>query len=247
MGHRIYIDINCDVGEGVGNEADLLPLISSCNIACGAHAGNKETMNSVIQLAKSHQVKIGAHPSYPDRENFGRVVMDIPNQQLVDSIKEQLAVFSEAIEQQKAELHHIKPHGALYNLIADNEDMAHVFLDAIKDYKEIPVYLPYLSKIHKVAIKRGFRFYLEAFADRNYDANLRLVSRSLENAVIHNPREVLRHILKMAREEQVNTIEGNTRTIKAHTFCIHGDTPSAFKILMYLHDELPNQQVHITK
>ena len=242
-----YIDINCDVGEGVGNEAQLLPLISSCNISCGAHSGNKETMNSVIQLAKSHQVKIGAHPSYPDRENFGRVVMDIPNQQLVDSIKGQIADFLEALKQQNVELHHIKPHGALYNLIADNEDMAHVFLDAIKVYKEIPVYLPYLSKIHKVAIKRGFRFYLEAFADRNYDSDLNLVSRSLDNAVIQEPKKVLQHVLKMVNEEQVNTIDGIQRSIKAHTFCVHGDTPSALEILMYLHQELPNYKVEIRK
>ncbi|KPM33576.1 LamB/YcsF family protein [Croceitalea dokdonensis DOKDO 023] len=243
----INIDINCDVGEGLQNESALMPYISSCNIACGGHAGDLETMKRVILLAQGNQVKIGAHPGYPDRENFGRKVLDITNQELKDSIKDQLAVFAAAVKQQNAQMHHMKPHGALYNLIADEEDMAHVFLDAVEGYRETPIYLPYLSKIHKAALKRGFRFYLEAFADRNYDANLKLVSRSLDHALIQEPKKVLLHVLTIIQKEEVSTIGNIIRSIKADTICVHGDTPSALKILMYLSKELPKHQVLVSK
>lgn len=241
------IDINCDVGEGIGNEVELLPLISSCNIACGGHAGDESSIREVIRLAKLHNVKVGAHPSYPDKENFGRVIMDIPIRELKESIREQLHGFMRVLEEEQAELHHIKPHGALYNIIAEDEEMAFVFLDAIENYRHIPIYLPYLSKIHRAAIKRGFRFYLEAFADRNYNSELRLVSRSSESAVMHDPKIVFEHVLKMIKEEEVKTIEGIFRGIKAHTFCVHGDTPTALQILTYLSQELPKYQIVIRK
>lgn len=244
---KIIVDINCDVGEGVGNEIDLLPLISSCNIACGGHAGDKKSMADVIRLAMNNQVKIGAHPSYPDKENFGRVVMNISSRELILSLNEQLSIFVKILEQQKGVLNHIKPHGALYNKIAEDENLANIFLDAIENYKNIPIYLPYQSQIHQLAIKRGFKFHLEAFADRNYTSSLKLVSRSLENAVIHEPKLVLQHLVKMIREEAVDTIEGLSRKIKAHTFCVHGDTPTALQILMYLSQELPKNQIEISK
>ncbi len=244
---RIAIDINCDVGEGIGNEAKLLPLISSCNIACGGHAGDEATIKEVIQLAKMHQVKIGAHPSYPDKENFGRVVLNISSERLIESIQQQLTVFTKVLDKEDAHLHHIKSHGALYNKIAQDEALAHVFLDAIEPYKTIPLYLPYLSKIHGVAIKRGFSFFLEAFADRNYNDDLNLLPRSSAKALITKPEAVLKHILRMVKESSIQTPSGKRMEIKADTFCIHGDTSSAFEILMYLSTELPKHQVNISK
>ncbi len=244
---RIAIDINCDVGEGIGNEAKLLPLISSCNISCGGHAGDEATIKEVIQLAKMHQVKIGAHPSYPDKENFGRVVLNISSERLIESIQQQLTVFMKVLDKEDAHLHHIKPHGALYNKIAQDEALAHVFLDAIEPYKTIPLYLPYLSQIHGVAIKRGFSFFLEAFADRNYNDDLNLLPRSSAKALITKPEAVLKHILSMVKESSIQTPSGKRMEIKADTFCIHGDTSSAFEILMYLSTELPKHQVNISK
>ncbi len=241
------IDLNSDVGEGVGNETELMPLISSCNIACGGHAGDENTMSETIGLALKYHVKIGAHPSYPDRLNFGRKVMDISSQDLISSIKKQLTSFLNLLKKEGGELHHIKPHGALYNVIAKDEDLANTFLDAVEDLKEVPIYVPYLSKMHKVAIKRGFRFYLEAFADRNYHADLRLVSRVDKNALINEPKMVLEHVLNMAKNGQVKTMDGEFIKIMAHTFCVHGDTPSALKILMYLHQELPNYNIQIKR
>ena len=242
-----YIDINCDVGEGVGNEKDLLPLISSCNIACGGHAGDKDTMANTIRLAKKNRVRIGAHPGYPDKINFGRKKMEMAPEDLISSIQEQLSQFLGILKTEGGELHHIKPHGALYNGVAKDENLANIFLDAMDDFKEVPLYVPYFSKIQKVASKRGFRFFLEAFADRNYQADLKLVSRTRKDAVITKSHQVLEHLLNMAKHGQVKSLDGELMEIKAHTYCIHGDTPSALEILMYLHQELPNYNIQIKR
>lgn len=244
--NRFEIDINCDVGEGVGNEADIFPYISSCNIACGGHAGNRETMESVVCLAKKYNVKVGSHPSYPDKANFGREVMHISNQELIHSIKKQLADFDEVLQRQGVPLHHIKAHGALYNQTAKDENLANVFLDAIEDYKTIMVlYVPFNSVIAAMAKKRGFAIWFEAFADRNYNRDLSLVSRKDENALIEQPKAVLKHILPIIKKQEVLTVEEEIHKIQAKTLCVHGDTVSALKILMYLSKELHQNQVHI--
>ncbi|MBT6376853.1 MAG: lactam utilization protein LamB, partial [Flavobacterium sp.] len=120
------IDLNCDVGEGLENEHLIMPLISSCNISCAAHAGSIKTIDKVLQLAIRHKVSIGAHPSFPDRENFGRKILDISNTALQQSLQDQLTVFKERAALQNAVIHHVKPHGALYNLIAIDREKAAV-------------------------------------------------------------------------------------------------------------------------
>ncbi|MBO0329767.1 5-oxoprolinase subunit PxpA [[Muricauda] lutisoli] len=246
--HKFKIDINCDVGEGVGNEADIFPFISSCNIACGGHAGDKKTMLKVASLAKQHNIKVGSHPSYPDKANFGREVMDISDQDLIQSIKRQLLDFDEVLEQEGIPLHHIKAHGALYNQTAKDENLAKVYLDAIKDYKErVLLYVPFNSVITRIAEERGFKIWFEAFADRNYNSDLSLVSRKEENALIEAPEAVLKHILPIIKKNEVFTLNSESRKIQADTLCIHGDTVSALKILMYLSKELPKNQVEIQK
>ncbi|MFT0715504.1 5-oxoprolinase subunit PxpA [Flagellimonas lutimaris] len=245
---RFKIDINCDVGEGVGNEADIFPFISSCNIACGGHAGDKETMLKVASLAKKHYLKVGSHPSYPDKTNFGREVMDISDQDLIQSIRKQLADFDKVLKQEQVTLHHIKAHGALYNQTAKDKRLAEVYLDAIADYKEkVFLYVPFDSVIAQKAKKQGFNLWFEAFADRNYNADLSLVSRKEENALITAPEVVLKHILPIIKKGEVKSVDGNLCNIQANTLCIHGDTVSALKILMYLSKELPKNQVEIQK
>ena len=241
------IDINCDVGEGVGNEKQLLPLISSCNIACGGHAGDDETIANTIILAKKHHVKIGAHPSYPDKENFGRKALTISDSNLKRSLKHQLELFQKIIKTTNAKLHHIKAHGALYNQLAINKDLAILFLEVVQDFGRYPIYVPFNSVIEKMALEIKYPIIYEAFADRNYDGNLKLISRNQNNSIIEEPKVVLEHIKRMCLEGKVKTINGQLLPIKAETFCIHGDTPSAFKILVYLHNELPNQQLKILK
>ncbi len=240
------IDINCDVGEGVGNEPDLFPYISSCNIACGGHAGDEATMRSIAALAQPHQVKIGAHPSYPDKPNFGREVMDISNEALSASIKNQLATFDGILEEINGKLHHIKAHGALYNETAKNEELAQNYLNAISEYRtRAIVYVPYGSVIASLAKAQGFELWFEGFADRNYNPDLSLVSRKSDKALIHRPEEVLNHVLPMICENRVLTISDQLVPIEVQTLCVHGDTSSALEILMYLSTELPNHQVKI--
>ncbi|NAY90827.1 5-oxoprolinase subunit PxpA [Muricauda sp. JGD-17] len=242
------IDINCDVGEGIGNETLLFPHISSCNIACGGHAGDIESMTEVVRLAKRYEVKIGAHPSYPDKQNFGREVIKLSDSALKDSIRQQMADFERVLRREKCSLHHIKAHGALYNQTAKEVHLAKVYLEALKTYKEKTLlYVPYGSIIAKIAKDLGFSFWYEAFADRNYTEGLQLVSRKKENALIQEPDKVLKHILPMIKQNQVVTVTGNIKEIKAQTYCVHGDTVSALEILMYLSKELPNHQVQLQK
>ncbi len=239
MDNRI-IDINCDVGEGIGNEADLFPMISSCNIACGGHAGSKESIKKSLELAQKFNVRVGAHPSYPDRRNFGRVSMCITDADLIKSLNNQLKLFMTECNELGLTLHHIKPHGALYNDIAKNEHIANVFLTAILPFKNKAIlYVPYGSVIEALAKANNFNIMREAFADRNYNKDLSLVSRKHENALISNGEEVLAHLVFMRNENQVRTVNGEKIPIQADTFCIHGDTPSAFQILTYITEHLP--------
>ena len=242
------IDINCDVGEGVGNEAQLFPLISSCNIACGGHAGDASSMQRVVRLAKKFDVKVGAHPSYPDKENFGRSAMDIPSKVLIQSIQEQIADLVSILRKEDIPLHHIKAHGALYNEIAKNATLAELFLKAIAKYKkDILMYVPYASEISKKAGEQDFSIAYEAFADRNYNGDLSLVSRSHPQALIESPEAVLKHIIRIVTQHKVRTLTGKNVKILADTFCIHSDTPAAFEIVSYLSEELSNHSIRINK
>ncbi|MBQ4915404.1 5-oxoprolinase subunit PxpA [Maribacter sp. MMG018] len=245
---KFYVDINCDVGEGVENEDKLFPFISSCSIACGGHVGNKETMAATVALAKANNVKVGAHPAYPDPLNFGRVSMSISEKALVASIREQISELQDICMYKGVGLGHIKPHGALYNDIAKDESLAEVFLRAIEPYRShLFLYVPYGSKIEALAKAEGFKIKREAFADRNYNNDLSLVSRNNENALIRDPKEVLGHIGLIVKEHKVSTVSKDVKTLSADTFCVHGDTPEALQILMYLSEEMPGQHIFLKK
>ena len=233
------IDINCDLGEGFNNEHIIMPLISSCNISCGAHAGSLEIMDKVIQLARKHKVKIGAHPSFPDRDNFGRNVLDISNCDLQKSLEDQLTIFKDRALLQNATIHHVKPHGALYNLIAINSEKASVVIAAIQHvFEAVKLYVPYQSRIEEIAIQSGLEIVYEAFADRRYNEDLSLVSRTFSNALIKDKQEVLKQVQKIANKQLVTTVNFHEKKIKASTFCVHGDTKNAIEILEYLHKYL---------
>ena len=229
------IDLNCDLGEGLNNEHLLMPLISSCNIACGGHAGSVEIIDQVIDLAIQHNVKIGAHPSFADTANFGRVILDISNEELQKSLIDQLELFKVRANQQKAKVHHVKPHGALYNLIAVNREKAEVVAQSIQQvFPESKMYVPFDSVIEKVAKEAGIEIVYEAFADRNYNDDLTLVSRKEPNAILTDSEQIIDHVSRMANESKVKTISGNEKTIKAETFCIHGDNKNVLEILQSL-------------
>jgi 5-oxoprolinase (ATP-hydrolysing) subunit A len=242
----VYLDINCDVGEGVGNEADIFPFISSCNIACGGHAGNVKTMKHTVRLAKAHGVAIGAHPSYPDKQHFGRVRVPLSATALQTTIRTQIGQLGAICKDQGITMVHIKPHGALYNDVAHDMELAPVFLDAVSPYKaQCALYVLSGSPLEALALKEGFTIKREAFADRNYQTDGRLVPRGEKDALIQHPEAVLAHVLRMAKERRVLTVEGNYRPLQADTYCVHGDTPDALEILAYLTKELPNHNYRL--
>ncbi len=242
----MQIDINCDVGEGMNNEHLLMPYISSCNIACGGHFGDAASIDKTIKLAIENNVKIGAHPSFPDTKNFGRKVMPISDLKLQNSIRKQMDLFLERLDILNQKLHHIKPHGALYNLIAIDEVAAEKFVYSLQNYvKEVFLYVPYNSVIERVALQNSINIKYEAFADRNYTEDLKLVSRNKENAIITAPREVFYHINTMISYGKVKTITGLKKEIKAETFCIHGDNKNALEILDFLSVKLSTNRIRI--
>lgn len=205
-------------------------------------------MLRVIRLAKKFRVKVGAHPSYPDRENFGRSSMDIPSEVLIQSIQAQIAGLVSILGKENVRLHHIKAHGALYHTIAQNAEVAELFLMAVAKYKkDTAIYVPYASEIAKKAVEQHFSIVHEAFADRNYNPDLSLVSRSHPQALIASPAAVLKHIVLMVKHQKVRTLTENTVKILAETFCVHSDTPAAFEIVSYLSKELPKHAIWIKK
>ncbi|SNR14590.1 5-oxoprolinase subunit PxpA [Tenacibaculum jejuense] len=229
------IDINCDVGEGINNEDKLMPLISSCNIACNAHAGSVEIIDNVIALAKKYKVKIGAHPSFPDRENFGRKLMDISKEKLQKSIEDQLELLIKRSEKQCIKIHHVKPHGALYNFAAKDEYYANIVLNALE--KKLPkafLYAPYNSIILNLAKERNIKVKFEAFLDRTYNNDLSLVSRNLPGALISNKNKAWEQLERMILKEEVISIQEEVVNIKADTFCVHGDNDHAIQMLIYI-------------
>ncbi len=239
------IDINVDVGEGINNESQLMPYISSCNIACGGHAGDDDSMKMVVNLAKQYQVKIGAHPSFPDRENFGRQNIKISCAGLYKSIREQINSLMKILRDENAMLHHIKPHGALYNLAATDKSTATVIIEVMKSISlPIKLYVPYNSVIAELALKENIPIVYEAFADRNYNDDLSLVSRNEKNAIISESEELFNHVFRIIIQRKVKTINGVEVKIIANTFCIHGDNPKAVNLIKDLNERL--EQIHIS-
>lgn len=240
------IDINVDVGEGIGNETEIMPLIASCNIACGGHAGDLDTMQYVVKLAKEYRVKIGAHPSFPDKENFGRVEMDMSCAALFTSVKQQIQTLQDVLYTQHAMLHHIKPHGALYNLAAVNTKIANVIIEVMKSLVlPVKLYVPHKSVIANLAIKNNIAVTYEAFADRNYNDDLTLVSRQENNALITDVNVMFHHVYNMILKQKVKTVTNIEVDILAETFCIHGDNPDAIVLIESLKEKLEAKGIRI--
>jgi len=232
------LNINCDLGEGLNNEHIIMPLIDSCNIACGGHAGDSGSMIECVEISIKNNVKIGAHPSYPDKINFGRKKIDISPSELSYSIISQIESLETIADSYGLELNHIKAHGALYNQMIIDTELSNFYLDTIKDFKnKCSLYIPYKSEIEKIALKKGFSIIYEVFGDRNYNDDLSLVSRNNENALITDPESVVNHIKTIKETETVKTINGNYKKIKFDTICIHSDTNNSIEILKKINQE----------
>ncbi len=232
------LNINCDLGEGLNNEHIIMPLIDSCNIACGGHAGDSGSMIECVEISIKNNVKIGAHPSYPNKINFGRKKIDISPSELSYSIISQIESLEVIADSYGLELNHIKAHGALYNQMMIDAELSNFYLDTIKDFKnKCSLYIPYKSVIEKIALKKGFSIIYEVFGDRNYNDDLSLVSRNNENALITDPESVVNHIKTIKETETVKTINGNYKKIKFDTICIHSDTNNSIEILKKINQE----------
>ena len=232
------LNINCDLVEGLNNEHIIMPLIDSCNIACGGHAGDNGSMIECVEISIKNNVKIGAHPSYPDKMNFGRKKIDISPSELSYSIISQIESLETIADSYGLKLNHIKAHGALYNQMINDVELSNLYLDTIKDFKKKSLlYIPYKSKIEKIALKKGFSIIYEVFGDRNYNDDLSLVSRNNENALITDPESVVNHIKTIKETKTVKTINGNFKKIRFDTICIHSDTNNSIEILKKINQE----------
>ncbi len=230
--YRFPLDINCDLGEGMENDAQLMPFLGSCNIACGGHCGDDASMLKTISLAKNLGVNVGAHPSYPDLINFGRSWMDLSENVLWGSLLAQLQTFQKHCNQLNIELHHIKPHGALYNHAAKDEGTAQLIVDLLlTHFPKTILYCPPQSVIEKLAKQNGLAINREVFADRGYHDDLSLLPRSNPYALLTDVTVVLEHVERIVKHGIVKTVSGKIKKIKSETLCVHGDNPNAFNIL----------------
>ncbi|MBI1767106.1 MAG: LamB/YcsF family protein [Bacteroidetes bacterium] len=241
------IDLNCDMAEGVGNEAELMPWISSANIACGYHAGNEELMKSTIELCQKYHVAVGAHPSFPDWENFGRTNMNLPSEQVYQIIAEQLQIIHKIAKQLGVQLHHVKPHGALYNMAAQDSALARDIVKAVKDFDDrLILYGLSQSAMIEEAQKLKLKTANEVFADRTYQPDGSLTPRTKPNALINDETQALHQAIRFVKEGKVTCISGEQIYLKADTICLHGDGAHAVSFAKLIHTRLLEEGIKIT-
>jgi len=216
------IDLNCDMGENAGNDEAIMPYITSANIACGFHAGDSRTMLETVRLAKQYGVAVGAHPSWNDIEGFGRREMMLPPDEVEALMLYQIGALAAIAKAEGAELHHVKPHGALYNQAAKDRDLANAIARAVKRFSGELILVGLAgSGLIEAGIKVGLRVANEGFPDRNYNPDGTLVSRKESNAIIESPEEVAAHAMDLIQ----NGILFDDKRVKVDTLCLHGDHP----------------------
>ena len=227
------ININCDLGEkskfhSTENDPDLLNIVNSANIACGYHAGDEDTMNQVINISKNNGVSIGAHPSFNDPDNFGRKRMNLSEKEIRKLIIDQYEILQRIAFQHNENVTHIKPHGALNNMACEDIELATTLAEVVNEINKDLIYLvPTGSKMELAAKKFNMKIACEIFADRNYEDDGNLVSRSKPNALITDPEEAKKHVLKMVTNQALNCHSGKQIPCKIDSVCIHGDNKSS--------------------
>lgn len=240
------IDLNCDMAEGVGNEGELMPWISSANIACGYHAGSEELMKRTIDLCVKHYVAIGAHPSFPDRENFGRTNMNLPPEQVYQIVTDQLQVIGKIAKHFGRKIHHVKPHGALYNMAAKDAELANAIARAVKDFdSQLFFYGLSQSAMIEEAKKLGLETANEVFADRTYQPDGSLTPRTQPNALITSEDQALKQAVRLAKENKTTDTSGSEIHLKADTICLHGDGAHAVAFAKLIHQQLVKESINI--
>ena len=242
------IDFNSDLGEGAGTEMALMPLITSVNIACGGHAGNENTMRTTVELAMRNRVAIGAHPGYPDRERFGRVPMDIPARELIESIRRQVDSLVGVASRMGVRVTHVKAHGALYNQSERDVTIARniIFgIQAATGGHELVIVAPPGSAMAEEASGVGMKVAREGFVDRRYEPDGTLQSRAIGGSVLTDPAEAVQQALSFVKNGGVTAVDGSFLKLAVDTLCVHGDTPGAPRIAQALRDAFAKAKVKV--
>ena len=227
------ININCDLGEkskfhSIENDPELLNIVNSANIACGYHAGDEDTMNKVIKISKSNGVSIGAHPSFKDPENFGRKRIVLNSSEITKLITDQYEILQKIAQEHGENVTHIKPHGALNNMACENFELANTIAKAINNIdKNIIFLVPTGSQMEIAAKKLNMKIACEIFADRNYEDDGNLFSRSKDHALITDPNMAKKHVLSMVKNQALNCFSGKQIPCEIDSVCIHGDNQSS--------------------
>jgi UPF0271 protein len=248
----LRVDINCDLGESfgafrVGNDAEIMPHITSANVACGFHAGDAVTIAQTISLAKRNKVAVGAHPGFLDLVGFGRREMKLSLEEVEDYVLYQIGAVYGLARAAGVGLQHVKPHGALYNMAAKDRSLSGAIVKAVKEFDaDLIVFAPPGSALADVAARAKLRVAFEFFADRAYNLDGSLVSRSQEGSVVRDARQLVQRAVDAVRKGTVESVDG--RTIKlghVDTICVHGDTPNAVKLTRALKKGLTEANIRV--
>ncbi|MBN17895.1 MAG: lactam utilization protein LamB [Chloroflexi bacterium] len=248
---KLKIDFNCDMGESfgmykMGADEQIIPYITSANIACGFHAGDPNWMNQTVKLAEKNNVGIGAHPSFPDLKGFGRRNMNVSNEEVKNDLKYQMGALTAFTKDKK--LQHVKPHGAMYNQSVEDENLSRAICEAILEFDENIILIALAnSKWIKIAKEMGLKVAREIFADRALNPDGSLVSRSITGSVIHDTKTVINRSIKMIKNGSATTIEGKEISVEADSICLHSDTPGSIEMAKLLHSELGQNGIEIQK
>ncbi len=247
----IHIDLNCDMGESfgawtMGHDQEVMPWVSSVNIACGFHAGDPATMRRTVALALAHGVRIGAHPGLPDLGGFGRRAMAISPQEAYDLVVVQVGALAAVARSQGAALHHVKAHGALYNMAARDAALAQAIARAVADVdRGLVLYALAGSLQVQAGLEAGLAVAHEVFADRSYQPDGSLTPRQQPGAMITDVEQSVQQVLQMVEHGQVTCLSGETITLQADTLCLHGDQPGAADFARRLHQAFRSRGIGV--
>lgn len=234
------------MGEGMNTDAAIMPFISSANIACGYHAGNLSIMKQTIELAMQHKTAIGAHPGFNDKENFGRMDVYLSSTELYQLVYDQVNMLQLLCRQEGVIIHHVKPHGALYNMAAKNKEMAQTIAQVIFDIDPgLILYGLSGSFLISEAKKLNLKTASEVFADRTYQNDGSLTPRSQPNALIANVKQSLNQVLQLVQHQNVNTVTGHIINLQADTICLHGDGGHAVEFATNIYQQLQQHHIHV--
>ena len=245
------IDINSDLGEfrnekQLTNELNILNYISSCSIACGGHIGDFNSIKTIIEACKEHNIAIGPHPSYPDKEGFGRRMIDIKSKDLENSIRDQINLFLKVADSLSMPVRHVKLHGRLYNEVSKSEVLSSLFVNLIDSFKyDLSVIGPAESLLGQMLEDKDIPFIPEAFIDRTYKEDLTLVDRSEEGSVLISVEEQINQARSIVCDEKIMSNNNKILNLKAETLCIHGDSPNSLEVAEALTNMLIKEKIKI--